>query len=94
MCLSCAPIKQKSDACLAYLYKNCKRDLILMGVGGIETGVDIYRKIRLGAHLCQLYTGWIYGGPHMIPEALSDLAALMVRDGAKSLAEIRGIDAQ
>lgn len=90
--LSGAPIKQKSDAFLAYLFKNCKRDLILMGVGGIENGADIYRKIRLGAHLCQIYTGWIYGGPHMIPNALSELAELMVNDGVKSLAEIRGID--
>jgi dihydroorotate dehydrogenase len=64
--------------------------MILMGVGGIFTGEDIHEKIRLGAHLCQVYTGWIYGGPHMVPEALEKLVLLMQRDGISSLAELRG----
>ena len=64
--------------------------MILIGVGGIMTGADVYEKIRLGAHLCQLYTGWIYGGPLMIPVACQELASLTSRDGVKSLAELRG----
>ena len=91
--LSGAPLLVRSNEILAHLFRTCPREMILMGVGGIFTGEDIYRKIRLGAHLCQVYTGWIYGGPHMVPDALEKLVLLMQRDGVSSLAEIRGADA-
>lgn len=88
--LSGSPLKKKSNAFLAHLYKSCDREMILMGVGGIFTGADAYEKIALGAHLTQLYTGWIYGGPMMIPDALQELVQLMEREGVASLAELRG----
>jgi dihydroorotate dehydrogenase len=90
--LSGAPLLQRSNEVLSHLYQSCDRSLILMGVGGIFTGADLYRKLRLGAHLCQVYTGWIYGGPHMVPNALEELVLLMQRDGVSSLDEIRGVD--
>jgi dihydroorotate dehydrogenase len=88
--LSGAPLLAKSNQVLGHLYKSCDRNLILIGVGGIMTGADVYEKIRLGAHLCQIYTGWIYGGPTMIPAAVQELASLMSRDGVDSLAKLRG----
>lgn len=88
--LSGAPLLARSNEVLAHLYKSCDRSMILIGVGGIQSGADVYEKIRLGAHLCQLYTGWIYGGPTMVPAANQALAALMTRDGVGSLAELRG----
>lgn len=88
--LSGAPLQELSDRFLSHLYKNCPKDMVLIGVGGIMNGEDLYRKLRLGATLCQIYTGWIYGGLHMIPETLRDLCGLMDRDGVKDLAEIRG----
>jgi dihydroorotate dehydrogenase len=88
--LSGAPLKAKSNAVLRHLALQAPREMVLMGVGGILTGADLYEKIRLGAHLCQLYTGWIYGGPGMIPDVLEELTSLMNRDGVKSLAELRG----
>jgi dihydroorotate dehydrogenase len=88
--LSGAPLRARSNAVLSHLYKACDKSMILIGVGGIMSGADVYEKIRLGAHLCQLYTGWIYGGPTMIPAACQELSSLMSRDGMKSLAEARG----
>ena len=91
--LSGGPLRARSDEVLARLYRGCEKSLILMGVGGVFTGVDLYRKIKLGAHLCQVYTGWIYEGPQMVPDALEQLVLLMQRDGVRSLAEIRGAEA-
>jgi len=54
------------------------------------SGADVYEKIRLGAHVCQIYTGWIYGGPYMIPAAMQEVASLMSRDGVRSITELRG----
>jgi dihydroorotate dehydrogenase len=84
------PLKQRSNEVLSHLYHACPKEMILIGVGGIFDGDDLYEKICLGAHLCQIYTGWIYGGPQMVPLALERLDALMNRDGVTSLSELRG----
>jgi len=88
--LSGAPLLNRSNEFLSHLYQSCNRSMILMGIGGIMSGADVYEKIRRGAHLCQIYTGWIYGGPYMVPSAMQELASLMSRDGYKSLADLRG----
>ena len=88
--LSGAPVYQRSNQFLSYLYQSSNLDMILIGVGGIMTGEHVYEKIRLGAHLCQLYTGWIYGGPKMIPGLAKQLAELMRRDGCESIGQLRG----
>lgn len=88
--LSGKPVREKSNQVLAHIARHAPKSMILMGVGGIFTGDDVYEKIRLGAHLTQLYTGWIYGGPQMIPTCLERLVALLDRDGVKSLDELRG----
>ena len=88
--LSGLPLREKANATLSHLAKHSPKEMVLIGVGGIMTGDDIYEKIRLGAHLTQVYTGWIYGGPHMVPDCMERLVALMDRDGVKSLDEVRG----
>lgn len=88
--LSGKPVKEKANAVLRHLARSAPPAMILIGVGGIMSGEDLYEKIRLGAHLCQVYTGWIYGGPQMVPDTLAELCRLMDRDGVKSLAEVRG----
>jgi dihydroorotate dehydrogenase len=88
--LSGQPVREKSNATLRHLAGHAPKEMILIGVGGIMSGADLYEKIRLGAHLCQVYTGWIYGGPGMIPQTLREFVSLMERDGVKSLGELRG----
>lgn len=88
--LSGMPVWEASNAVLRHLYRACGKELTLIGVGGIFNGRDLYEKIAYGAHLCQLYTGWIYGGPNTVPKCLEELVGLMQRDGVKSLAELRG----
>ena len=89
--LSGAPLAERSDAVLAHLARACGDRMILIGVGGIFTADDLYRKIALGAHLAQVYTGWIYGGPSMVPTTLRGLADRMDREGIDSLSQLRGI---
>ena len=88
--LSGAPVREMADAALAHLYRACPREMILVGVGGILDGDDAYRKIRLGAHLVQLYTGWIYGGPALVPRINRRIVERMERDGFRTLDEARG----
>lgn len=88
--LSGAPLAARSDAVLSHLAKASQGKLVLIGTGGIFTGDDLYRKISLGAHLGQIYTGWVYGGPSTIPRMLEQLVGRMQREGIMNLAELRG----
>ncbi len=88
--LSGRPVRELADAALAHLYRTCPKEMVLIGVGGILDGDDAYRKLGLGAHLVQLYTGWIYGGPALVPQINRRIVELMERDGFASLDEVRG----
>ena len=91
--LSGLPVQRMADASLAHLYRVCPKDMVLVGVGGVMNGEDAYRKITLGASLVQLYTGWIYGGPALVPAINRHLVELLERDGFRSLDEARGTSA-
>ena len=69
--LSGRPVYEMSNKSLEFLAKNKPREMILQGVGGVFNRADYDTKRRLGADLVQLYTGWIYGGPGLIPKILS-----------------------
>lgn len=88
--LSGAPLKHRSDIVLRHIAKQCGKEMVLIGVGGITTPQDIFDKIALGAHLTQIYSGWIYGGPHFVPDLLEGFVALLEKHGIKSLEELRG----
>ncbi len=87
--LSGRPVREKSNEVLKYIANHADPSFVLMGVGGILDAQDVISKIKLGAHLCQVYTGWIYGGPQMLPNIMSDLQGLMDRDGVKHITEYR-----
>ncbi|HAA93954.1 MAG TPA: dihydroorotate dehydrogenase (quinone) [Rhodospirillaceae bacterium] len=91
--LSGAPLFAPSTALLAEMYLRCQERLPLIGVGGIASGEDAYRKIRSGASLVQLYTALVYQGPTLIEAIKRDLAALLERDGFSNVADAVGIDA-
>lgn len=88
--LSGAPLKERAVEVLKFYSARAPKDLILIGVGGIFGAADLYERIAAGAHLCQMYTGWIYGGPGLLPRILEGLAERMHRAGFESLAELRG----
>ncbi|MDP4008718.1 MAG: quinone-dependent dihydroorotate dehydrogenase [Candidatus Peregrinibacteria bacterium] len=72
-------------------HKDCN-PYVLIGLGGIFTAEDAYRKIRLGATLVQLITGMIFEGPQVIGEINEGLAKLLIRDGFSNISEAIGAD--
>ena len=46
---------------------------MLIGVGGINSPESAWERICSGASLIQLYTGWIYKGPQLVPNILRGL---------------------
>ncbi|MFT3931453.1 MAG: quinone-dependent dihydroorotate dehydrogenase [Spongiibacteraceae bacterium] len=68
--LSGAPLTKKSTALIASLAKELNGALPIIGVGGIMSGDDAAEKIKAGASLVQIYTGFIYRGPELVGEAV------------------------
>lgn len=65
--LSGKPVKSRSTEVIRYLRSNTKqKGLVIIGVGGIQTGDDALEKLNAGADLVQIYTGLIYEGPRMV----------------------------
>ncbi len=88
--LSGRPIKEKANAVLKKLRVATKGVVPIIGVGGIFNAKDAYEKIRLGASLVQVYTGWVYEGPSLVPEINKGLLKFMERDGFKNIKEAVG----
>ncbi len=84
------PILSKANHVLKKLRAITKGVVPLIGVGGIFGAEDAYEKIRLGASLVQVYTGWIYEGPSLVPDINKGLLRLMERDGFKNIQQAVG----
>ena len=88
--LSGAPLKERSLAVLRRLRERVGDRLVLVAVGGIETGEDAWQRIRAGATLVQAYSGFVYGGPLWPRRVHRELAALVRAAGHASIADAVG----
>ncbi len=70
--LSGRPLRAKANRIIKYIHNNDKK-IVLIGVGGIDSAKSAWERICSGASLVQLYTGWIYQGPILVPHILSGL---------------------
>ncbi len=61
--LSGKPLAQKSTEVIAYLRAKLGKNYPIIGVGGIMQPEDAIEKLKAGADLVQVYTGFIYEGP-------------------------------
>jgi len=66
--LSGAPLTKRATEVIRYLADKSNRSFPIIGVGGIHSAEDALEKIKAGASLVQLYTGFIYEGPGLIKE--------------------------
>ena len=91
--LSGAPLLTPSTAILKALRARVGGKLVLVGVGGVRSGVDAYLKIRAGANLVQLYTALTFESPSLIAQIKSELRNLLARDGYANVKNAVGVDA-
>lgn len=61
--LSGKPLRERSTQVISYLHKRAGGNIPIIGVGGVFSPVDALEKIKAGATLVQVYTGFIYTGP-------------------------------
>jgi len=88
--LSGRPLFVPSTKMLARAYKMSGGRLMLIGVGGVASAEDAFAKILAGASLVQVYTGFAYAGPVLIPQMKLGLARLVRAAGLKNIAQAVG----
>lgn len=88
------PVEKFSNELIKNIYREFKGQILIVGLGGIFTAEDAYKKIKLGANLVQLITGMIYGGPATIWEINQGLTRLVAKDGYKNINEAIGSENQ
>nr|WP_216640666.1 quinone-dependent dihydroorotate dehydrogenase [Halorientalis sp. IM1011] len=88
--LSGKPIERRATEMVRFVAE--RTDVPVVGVGGVATAEDAYRKIRAGASVVQLYTGLVYRGPGIARDINRGLLDLLERDGFESVSEAVGAD--
>ena len=73
--LSRAPLTERSTEVIGAFASELKGRIPIIGVGGIMNGADAVAKIKAGASLVQLYTGFVYRGPDLIRECVEAMKA-------------------
>lgn len=64
--LSGKPLTERSTEVIQYIYVKSRGQIPIIGVGGITSAKDALDKLKAGASLVQIYTGFIYEGPSLI----------------------------
>ncbi|HYF07609.1 MAG TPA: quinone-dependent dihydroorotate dehydrogenase [Acetobacteraceae bacterium] len=91
--LSGAPLFARSTEVLRIAHRAARGRMALVGVGGVSNGAEALTKIKAGASLVQLYTGFAYGGPAILRRIKDELAAALRREGFSAVADAVGVEA-
>jgi dihydroorotate dehydrogenase len=78
--LSGAVLRDRSRAALVSLAP-LRQAGALISVGGVDNAAEVWERLRLGAHLVQIYTAWVYAGPGLVPQLLDGLVERLDREG-------------
>jgi len=90
--LSGAPLEALATAAVRRCFARAGGRVPIVGVGGVMDAEGAYAKIRAGATLVQVYTGFVYGGPGFVRKLQAGLGALLARDGFARIADAVGAD--
>ena len=88
--LSGEPLTKISNNLIKKFYKEIKGEIVIIGVGGVNSGLTAYERLKSGANLLQLYTGMIYEGPGIVKKIKSELIHILEKEKIKNISEIVG----
>ena len=88
--LSGLPLQKRGLEVIQRLRRSTDNDLPLIGVGGIHSARAAWERITAGASLIQIYTGWIFEGPNLVPDILDGLILQMEKHGFRNIKEAIG----
>ena len=91
--LSGLPLRDKSTEMIRKIYRLTKGKIPIIGVGGIFTADDAWKKITAGASIVQLYTGLVFEGPGIAKSIVKGLKKRVEREGFETISDVVGIEA-
>jgi len=92
--LSGAPMRRLATEAIRVLARATGGRVPIIGVGGIMSAEDAYEKIKAGATLIEVYTGFVYAGPGLPRRIAAGLARLLERDGLPTLRDAVGVESR
>ena len=91
--LSGKPLQNKANKIIKHIH-NIDKKIILIGVGGIDSPESAWERICSGASLIQVYTGWIYKGPQLVPNILNGIIKQLDNHQLSNIKEAIGSNLQ
>lgn len=88
--ISGPPVRERAHEVVRRIFARTRGAVPIVGVGGIRSAEDAWERIRAGASLVQLYTGFVYEGPELIRRINLGLLERMRREGVGSIGEVVG----
>lgn len=82
----------KSRAVFEELSKAFFKKTTLISVGGIDDAQEAYRRIKMGASLVQVYSGFVFKGPSLCKSINSEIQEYLLQDGFMSIKDAIGVD--
>lgn len=71
--LSGRPVRDLSTSIIAQFRQALDANIPIIGVGGIDSAESARDKLKAGASLVQVYTGFIYKGPKLVKDIVNNL---------------------
>jgi dihydroorotate dehydrogenase len=70
--LSGRPLQNRSTEVIRRLAEDLDGALPIIGVGGIDSAISAREKMNAGAQLVQIYSGFIYHGPKLVKDIVTN----------------------
>lgn len=70
--LSGRPLQNRSTEVIRRLAEELNGALPIIGVGGIDSAISAREKMNAGAQLVQIYSGFIYHGPKLVKDIVTN----------------------
>jgi dihydroorotate dehydrogenase len=69
-------LQNRSTEIIQYIQDKTHGQVPIIGVGGIHDAQSAVEKIKAGAGLVQVYTGFVYAGPNLVKQAAKAIKAI------------------
>ncbi|MDR3152200.1 MAG: dihydroorotate dehydrogenase (quinone) [Bifidobacteriaceae bacterium] len=82
--------EEHNNILISSAYKNWQNRFVIIGLGGIFTAEDAYKKIKAGASLVQIASGLMFKGPTIVPDIKKGLIQFLKADGFANISQAVG----
>lgn len=87
--LSGQPLRTLNQELCRKVFQLKQENQVIVGVGGVSSGQDVFDYLKSGARVVELYTAMVYRGPTVVKQICQELSGMLQRSG-KQLGDLVG----